>query len=63
VVFGAIDPASVIGPPRLAGLGSVAHDDRMVALDEDPMSAQLVGRLGATVEPGRNYLPGGGQAS
>jgi hypothetical protein len=57
-----IDPAIFTGTRRLDGLGSVAHDDRMVALDEDQMSAQLLDQLRVNTDPARDHRPGDGQS-
>jgi hypothetical protein len=57
LVFAVIDPAIVTRPHGLDGSASAQHDDRVVAFDENPMSAQPRDQLLVTPAPARAYRP------
>ena len=62
LVFSVIDPAIITARPGLDGSGPVAHDDRMVALDESRMTAPQVDQLLITPDQAGDHRPGDGES-
>ncbi|MGB8388769.1 hypothetical protein [Mycobacterium sp.] len=62
LVFSGIHPAIVTVRPGLDGSGPVAHDDRMVALDEPAMTAPQVDQLLITPDQAGDHRPGDGES-